>query len=186
MVSSEPISFYSQRQGSSARAYYHDLDFRIRNTGLVPRLDELTIVTDPESVLNEDEKKVITTGYKDMQKLATFKLMPLVLRFALREGYSFNFVNGDQENYNRRQKEWKLISDDFLAKDLHRDPTREEAMVRYNLCAGLEFFIFYLLDNPEKAHRVVTRLHIPHNISGILDRLARIPTGNLPKEVIAA
>lgn len=68
---------------SKAREVYNKLNDEARFIGLVSSIENLVIVSDPESVLSENERRIITTGLEDERLRATYDLMSLQLRFVL-------------------------------------------------------------------------------------------------------
>ena len=155
---------------SEARGVYGKLNSAALVAGLVPSIEELVVVSDSDSVLTSDEKRIITTGLEDEQLRATYDLMLSQLRLVLRFGYSRKWEGEDYVDYLRRQIPWRNQSVDLLRQKLGREPTHVEIGNDYASNA-LFFHIRELFLHPEKAIQERYSLPIPSE-PRILDILA--------------
>lgn len=185
MVACNSLDSYTHSHHSHVESVFSDLASEARFCGAVPELSRLMIVKDPENVLNRNDINLVSS-LEDQMLLATFRLMPVALRFALRRGYYLNWNSEENLAYIKAQEPWIRKSNELLYLDLGREPTPVEKSAHYSVNGGLQFFIYTLMKRPDKAVYARTNLHIPFDDKKVLEELAAYPIQGLSEVVLAA
>ena len=157
---------------AQARDVFNRLGQEVCSNGTVPRFSQLVRVYESEALLTADDRIMIASGLEDKQLITTVNLMPLSVRFALREGYSFNWHNGEAEEYIKGQIPLYNRIVGNLREYLGREPTHQEKADKYILNRGLDYFLYNLIKRADRAYRRVDRIDIPSNRDAMNRRMA--------------
>lgn len=130
--------------------------------GLIPDISRLVIVEDPENVLTEGERNLITTGREDLQIKATFNLMPDPLRFMLRKGYPISFYGPKLREYVEQQELWVNKARELLSWNSGREFSRSEAFEHFITIGGSLFYhIRYIIMHPDEFEKSTAEIEVP-------------------------
>jgi hypothetical protein len=168
---------------AQARDVFDHLHRRAYSLGIVPDLTELVIVSNPEEILSENERFPVDTGLENRQLFATIKLMSLPVRYVLRMGYSFNWVNGEIYEYARGQEPWIRQATDRLRQHLGKEPTQVERADNYSLNGGVQYFLYNLIKRWDKAVKLHGIVPVPVDHSPMIRQLALFVPKDFPSAV---
>lgn len=179
---------YRQLPAVDVRRVYSDLADEVKYASRVPGLNELVIVSDPENVLTDNERRLLNTGIEDERLRATFDLMPLHLRYALREAYFIDLEDSRRfKDYVARQCAWKAKSTDLLRLSLGHEPKHEEIARAYLKDGALFFYIRELFRDSDHVMRKQEVFVVPRSDSDIVEVLCgKIIDNTLPVKPLAA